>query len=272
VIDPVALKAVVKALVLPPTGLLLLSIAGLALAKRLPRLGHALAWTGVLALLVLSLPVVSGLLLETLDREPPFTVERASGAQAIVILGGGTRRNAPDYGGDTLGRLTLERVRYGANVARLTGLPVMVTGGSVLGGEPEARLMREALQREFAIPVRWVEDRSRTTHENAMGAPLLRASRRWTIARACASALCRAIATIANNMKPVNPPAKNDHASHHVETILSAPVYARRCLGASRCEGLLSTQQVVCQSRSIGATIEALWPRRSGHRGKGSKL
>ena len=175
-IDPVALKAVVKALVLPPTGLLLLSIAGLALAKRLPRLGHALAWTGVLALLVLSLPVVSGLLLETLDREPPFTVERASGAQAIVILGGGTRRNAPDYGGDTLGRLTLERVRYGANVARLTGLPVMVTGGSVLGGEPEARLMREALQREFAIPVRWVEDRSRTTHENAMrSAEILRA-------------------------------------------------------------------------------------------------
>jgi len=51
-----------------------------------------------------------------------------------------------------------------------------VTGGSVLGGEPEARLMREALQREFAIPVRWVEDRSRTTHENAMrSAEILRA-------------------------------------------------------------------------------------------------
>ena len=30
---------------------------------------------------------------------------------------------------DTLATLTLERVRYGARVARLTGLPVLVSGG-----------------------------------------------------------------------------------------------------------------------------------------------
>ena len=53
---------------------------------------------------------------------------------AIVILGGGVRRHAAEYGGDTLGQLTLERVRYGARVARLTGLPVLVSGGSVFGG------------------------------------------------------------------------------------------------------------------------------------------
>jgi hypothetical protein len=40
-----------------------------------------------------------------------------------------------EYGGDTLGRLTLERVRYGARVAKKTGLPVLVAGGSVLVGE-----------------------------------------------------------------------------------------------------------------------------------------
>ena len=67
-----------------------------------------------------------------------------------------------------MGRLTLERVRYGARVARLTGLPVLVSGGSPWGGESEAKLMREALEREFAISVRWAEDRSRNTHENAL--------------------------------------------------------------------------------------------------------
>jgi uncharacterized SAM-binding protein YcdF (DUF218 family) len=67
-----------------------------------------------------------------------------------------------------LATLTLERVRYGARVARLTGLPVLVSGGSVLEGEPEAKLMADALEREFGVPVRWIESRSRTTHENAV--------------------------------------------------------------------------------------------------------
>ena len=96
-------------------------------------------------------------------------------AKAIVILGGGIRRHAREYGGDTLGSLTLERVRYGARVARLTGLPVLVSGGSVLSGEPEATLMRSSLESEFGVPVRWIEARSRTTHENAvLSAEILR--------------------------------------------------------------------------------------------------
>ncbi len=85
-----------------------------------------------------------------------------------MILGGGVRRHAAEYGGDTLGQLTLERVRYGARVARLTGLPVLVSGGSVFGGEPEATLMRSALEGEFDVPVRWLDTQSRTTHENAV--------------------------------------------------------------------------------------------------------
>jgi uncharacterized SAM-binding protein YcdF (DUF218 family) len=168
VIDPIWIKAVLKAIVLPPTGLLLLSIVGLGIRRRFPRGGQAMAWTGVLLLLLLSLPVVGTLLVRSLDTSPAFEITRATNAQAIVILGGGTRRDAPEYGGDTLGELTLERVRYGARVARLTGLPVLVTGGSVYGGEAESKLMRQALESEFGVRVRWAEDRSRTTHENAL--------------------------------------------------------------------------------------------------------
>jgi uncharacterized SAM-binding protein YcdF (DUF218 family) len=174
-VDPILIKAVLKTLVLPPTGPLLLSVLGLVLRRRRPRLGNGLAWAGILSLLLLALPAVSDQLLRWLDRSPPFTVERAGDAQAIVILGGGVRRDAEEYGGDTLGHLTLERVRYGARVARLTGLPVLVTGGSVLGGETEAKLMQESLRSEFAVDVKWVEDRSRTTHENAvLSAAILR--------------------------------------------------------------------------------------------------
>jgi uncharacterized SAM-binding protein YcdF (DUF218 family) len=177
VIDPIWVKAVLKALVLPPTGPLLLALLGLAVGRRSPRLGAGLAWTGVLSLLALSIPAVAALLMRSLDLPAPFDPKHATGTQAIAILGGGTRRDAPEYGGDTLSTLTLERVRYGARLARQTGLPVLVTGGSVYGGEAEAELMREALQREFGVAVRWVENRSRTTHENAQySAALLRAA------------------------------------------------------------------------------------------------
>ncbi len=147
---------------------MLLAALGLGLQTRFPRTGRAVALGGVLLLLVLSMPVVAVFLLRSVDSSPPLDIERAKTAQAIVILGGGTRHNAAEFDGDTLGRLTLERVRYGARVARLTELPVLVSGGSPSGGESEAKLMRKALEQEFGISVRWVEDRSRNTHENAV--------------------------------------------------------------------------------------------------------
>jgi uncharacterized SAM-binding protein YcdF (DUF218 family) len=177
VIDPIWVKAVLKALVLPPTGPLLVVVLGLVVLRRRPRLGAGLAWAGVLSLLALSIPAVAAFLIRALELPAPLDRGRAADAQAIVILGGGTRRDAPEYGGDTLGILTLERVRYGARVAKETGLPVLVTGGSTYGGTTEAQLMREALQREFGVAVRWEENRSRTTHENAIySAEMLRAA------------------------------------------------------------------------------------------------
>jgi uncharacterized SAM-binding protein YcdF (DUF218 family) len=161
------LKALLKALVLPPLGPLLLAALGLAMIGRF-RAGRIVAWAGIGLLLALSTPFVAFLLSTLLDTSPPLDIERARGAQAIVILGGGVRRHAVEYGGDTLGRLTLERVRYGAQVARRTRLPVLVTGGSVSGGQPEAVVMQAALEREFGVPVRWMEARSRNTHENAL--------------------------------------------------------------------------------------------------------
>lgn len=177
--DRVALlKALVKALVLPPVGPLLLAAVGLWMVGRIRRGGQIVAWTGILLLLALCTPVVAHLLLALVDDSPPLDLERAKAAQAVVILGGGVRQDAAEYGGDTLGHLTLERVRYGALVARRTGLPVLVSGGSVSGAEPEAKLMRAALEREFGVPVRWSEAGSRNTHENALlSARILKAER-----------------------------------------------------------------------------------------------
>ncbi len=118
-----------------------------------------------------SLPIFANALVTLLGGAQPLDMEAAKDADAIVILGGGVRAKSQEYGGDTIGRLTLERTRYGAYLARLTGLPVLVTGGSPKQGvRAEGELMQEVLELEFGVKVRWVEDQARDTHENAANA------------------------------------------------------------------------------------------------------
>jgi uncharacterized SAM-binding protein YcdF (DUF218 family) len=175
--DLFLIKKILAALVLPPTGPLILAFLGLALLKARPGLGRGLAWLAALTLLALCLPIVSDSLLRTVSHGGALDFAQARNAQAVVILAGGVRRNAVEFGGDTLGRLSLDRVRYGAVVARKTQLPVLVTGGVVFAGVPEAALMKVSLENEFHVHVRWAEVSSRNTRENAVkSAEILRAS------------------------------------------------------------------------------------------------
>ncbi|MDD5296904.1 MAG: YdcF family protein [Rhodocyclaceae bacterium] len=170
------LKKLLSALFLPPLLPLLLVAAGLLLARHRPGPGRFLAWMGVICALLLSVPRSVGLMLAPLEAVPVLAPNAWRGAQAIVILAGGKNRHAPEYGGESVNRLTLERLRYGARLARQTGLPVLVTGGAPTGGVSEAALMKEALEQDFQVPVRWVEGASRDTKENARNSARLLAS------------------------------------------------------------------------------------------------
>jgi uncharacterized SAM-binding protein YcdF (DUF218 family) len=154
-------------LVLPPTSLVLLALAAVLLLRRRRALALTVIVVSQLALLALSMPVIANALLRTLEP-PPLAHEALRDAQAIVVLGGGRNRGAPEYGGETVNDFTLARLRYGARLARASGLPLYVTGGKPSGGiEPEGSLMRDLLDREFGVPVRWVDNDANTTRENA---------------------------------------------------------------------------------------------------------
>lgn len=169
------LKKLLAAWLLPPLGLLLIALAGLAIARR-RHSGLIAAAAAILLLLSLSLPLIADFLSRPLEGIP-ITATALRETQAIVILGGGIYYGAPEYGGDTVSKYSLERVRYGAKLARETKLPVLVTGGVVYGGRPEGELMKQVLESEFAVPVRWAEVQSRDTAENASySAPLLKAA------------------------------------------------------------------------------------------------
>jgi uncharacterized SAM-binding protein YcdF (DUF218 family) len=154
-------------LLLPPTSLLLLALAAALLLRQRRRLALSLIVVSLAGLLALSMPVVANALLRTLEP-PPLAVEALRDAQAIVILGGGRNRGAPEFAGETVNAFTLVRLRYGAHLARESGLPIYVSGGKPSGGtQPEGALMRDLLQREFGVPVRWVDNAANTTRENA---------------------------------------------------------------------------------------------------------
>jgi uncharacterized SAM-binding protein YcdF (DUF218 family) len=171
------LKKILAALILPPTGPLLLAAIGLWLSRHRPRFGHILIALGLGTLLLLSTPWIANELLRSLQNTLPPAPEQLANTQAIVILGGGTYRNAPEYGGDTVNEVQLERLRYGAHLARQTGLPVGVAGGAPMGGTAEAESMREVMETEFRVAVRWIETSSLDTGENAAYmAPILKQS------------------------------------------------------------------------------------------------
>lgn len=171
---PPTLTYLVGAVVVPPTSLILLGLVGLGLARRRPALGKWLVGLSLTALLLLSVPLVAAVLMGRLEGPPLAAAGRVGDAQAIVVLAGGTSHGAPEFGGDTVNVFTLQRVRYGAWLARRTKLPVLVTGAAPLRGHAgEAALMRDVMEHEFGVAVRWFDDRSRTTAGNAREAAAL---------------------------------------------------------------------------------------------------
>jgi len=162
------LYTVVKGLILPPGGLILLFLAGFFLVRGV--LGRILIFIGISVLTLMCLPKVAGGLMAGVEPYPALTPEAlaATDAEAILILSAGRYSWAPEYGGDTVGSNSLQRVRYGAFVHRKTGLPVYITGGSPPPREPPVgRLIAKVLEEEYAIVPAGVEDQSLTTAENA---------------------------------------------------------------------------------------------------------
>lgn len=157
---------------LPPLNGLVPAFAGLFLAGRRLRLARGLVASGLVLLAAQSLPIVADSLLAPLENHyaalPEASLKKLQ-VDAIVILGAGRYRNAPELGGiDDVRPFALERLRYGALLARETGKPILVTGGNPDGyGRPEAQAMQAVLARDFRVATRWTEERSDNTRQNA---------------------------------------------------------------------------------------------------------
>lgn len=166
-------RFILKQMLLPPGIFFVLLLVAWWLRRRWPRLAGACFVAGLGGLWLMSLPVVMQHAASRLESEPVLPVQAwstlAQRADAIVILGAGRERGDPAWDGiDQPTGIALERVRYAARLAKASGLPVLTSGGLHYGSPPsEAWIMAQSLRNDFGTSARWMEERSRTTWENA---------------------------------------------------------------------------------------------------------
>jgi len=120
-----------------------------------------------------------GRLLQASVLKPPpsLTAEQITALRSpdneptvIAVLGAGVERLAPEYGAPNLSAESMERLRYGIWLARETGLPLAFSGGvgwAQSNGAAEAAVASRIATQEYGQPLKWIEDRSRDTYENA---------------------------------------------------------------------------------------------------------
>lgn len=172
------LRVAANAAVMPPTSLFALMALGWLGARlfgtkrpRLRRLSRATAWGSAGVLALLSVPMVSFWLLDSLQTAEPIGPDvTAIDAQVIVVLSGDVTCDPPEYGPDQPGALSLVRCRYGAALSKRTGLPILVSGGVLRPDRrPVSHVLRDFIQDELGTPVAWTEDVSVNTRQNARG-------------------------------------------------------------------------------------------------------
>ena len=175
-----AWKPIVTALLLPPAPFLLAMLVGAWMMWLRRGLGWLLVLLSV-AGLWLSACTGMGRVLEHAVLHVPRPLDphriaelrheaKAGPTLAIVVLGGGLEPLAPEYGMSNLAAPSLERLHYGLWLARETAAPVAFSGGV---GWSQAQSMSEAdvaariATEDFKHALRWTENQSRDTRENA---------------------------------------------------------------------------------------------------------
>jgi len=169
------IKAIVAALLLPPASPLLLGVVGL-LCWRL-KLGRWLLASALLALWLLSCNAVAVWLAQRVLPQVSVLAPaqqaqlRATGVQAIVVLGGGMQAVSPEYGQAQPNASTAARLRYGIQLAKHSGLPLAFAGGvgwSNAGqAVPSEASTAQFFAAEHGMTLRWIDNQSRDTAENA---------------------------------------------------------------------------------------------------------
>ena len=178
-------KPWVAALLLPPVPLLGLLLLAWWWQRRRPALATLLLLGSVLALWFSQCQVTGALLEGPLTSTPSLSMQRiaelrrtgADGRTAVVVLGGGARPLASEYGESHLDNNSMERLHYGLWLSRQLAVPALFSGGTGWAQQDtpaEASIAARIASRDYGRNLRWVEADSQDTRGNArLSLPLL---------------------------------------------------------------------------------------------------
>ena len=171
-------KPPLGALLLPPVPLLILLLLAWVWRGRQALLSGLALGLALLGLWFSHCLVTAALLERGLSSAPVLTPPRLAALRStwssehsvVLVLGGGVRPLAAEYGEAQLSALSMERLHYGLWLGRQLRTPVMYSGGSghaQPGGPSEALVAARIASRDYGQPLRWQEGQSRDTRENA---------------------------------------------------------------------------------------------------------
>jgi len=172
----VFLSQLFNLILLPPGINLLLGLAAFIARKKYKKISFLTAIFTIVTFIIFSLPIVSKQLTISLQTDSYLTLKQIKAFEnqerddvAIIVLAGGRRSSAPEYGEiDTVSRMTLQRLQYAAWLHRKLKFPILLSGGSVKGeATAESVLMNKTILSAFNIPPKWIETESKNTAENA---------------------------------------------------------------------------------------------------------
>ncbi len=165
------LRTLVSTFLVPPALNIVIVFAGLLVLRFARRPGMIITGTGLISLWLLSTPIFSSLLHQSIEKYPALDVSNlpTPTPQAIIVLGSAHYDRAAEYGDRATPTADgLTRLHYAAYLHRLTGLPLLLTGGPMNRQQDvHSQVLNDALE-IYGMSARWLEQRSATTWQNAL--------------------------------------------------------------------------------------------------------
>ena len=182
-LDYSSLKTLALVAALPPVPMLLLAAWGGWRLGRRQRGGGWMLAVGLLLVWLSATEAAAELLGRAIGQPAALSPDQMNALRdrsdvAVLVLGGGVRQGAAEFGMGVPNELTAERLAYGVWLARRNRLPLGFSGGigwtASKQGQSEASIVARVAAQDYGLPLRWAEGTSRDTRENAANTlPLL---------------------------------------------------------------------------------------------------
>lgn len=163
-------RTLLKMWFLPPLCNILLILVGLLLWRRCKRIAVVLILSSAFSLWLMATPIFANYALRLIETAEPLQWQQIKDLDnaAIVVLGAGHVEDMREYGSAQPDHNALVRVNYGVYLKRLSGLPLMLTGGKTQQMTlSHAEVMANYMAMHLRETPDWLEQQSRTTWENA---------------------------------------------------------------------------------------------------------